>query len=190
MPDRQLVVVRKSADRKLFQREAPRASTSSGIRRALEAWSPRQRLPPVLTRQALKTEIATLVAALAPASANLLDQTIKRILAAARVHASTCAMSDGIESGYREAMKDLPGDLTNRLLAQITERMRRCDSLPTPTEMRDAVRQNLAHRLKLLTRAKTALLSMESQPVVTGTSSYDKRKQLRDMIRESTRRTW
>ncbi|MDX2142989.1 MAG: hypothetical protein SFV19_06520 [Rhodospirillaceae bacterium] len=183
-----LIIVRKPRTRSARGWGQPKPAPAFNTRRSLEMWQPRRDVPASLTAGALSHEIEMLSASLAPASDNEFTSAMARLVAVASTLGIACPGAEVLRMRYREILADLPVDLINRAIKRIADKWIYGNRVPTPAEIRAVVKPELTHRAGLLRRARFALLKLSAQPRPSEQAVADRRRDMRDVMRDAVKR--
>lgn len=124
----------------------------------LTGWTPVEPLPPGVTADGLRQELARLEDAAHPASPEdwaVLIGLLRRLATAFRIEVDDWAMLTRL---YAEGLRDLPADLLRQAVQRVIGHWTNGFRMPLPGEIRAEVAADLAARTATVARLRTAAM--------------------------------
>ncbi|WP_019646182.1 hypothetical protein [Novispirillum itersonii] len=143
----------------------------------LTGWTPVEPLPPGITADGLRQELARLESAAHPASPEdwaVLIGLLRRLATAFRIEVDDWALLTRL---YAEGLRDLPADLLRLAVQRVIGHWANGYRMPLPGEIRAEVATELAERVGAMARLRTAAMvagrmrQREKSGCVTGRSA-------------------
>lgn len=134
------------------------ATSSPPLALRLSGWTPVEPLPPGVTADGLRQELARLEDAAHPASPEdwaVLIGLLRRLATAFRIEVDDWAMLTRL---YAEGLRDLPADLLRQAVQRVIGHWTNGFRMPLPGEIRAEVAGDLAARTATVARLRTAAM--------------------------------